>query len=141
MCVCDLRAGYTEWCCNRSKGHLEKLGGGREGRFQKKNREGIADSHRPLLGARMDVMCRLSGDSTPVGAGGWDEEGPQPGDGCWGVPMPPQTPGTTSVNSAPGLSAPAATWSSTGASTLERSRCSECGVLEEGPGRTLRQLG
>lgn len=76
-----------------------------------------------------------------MGAGGWVEEGPQPGDGCWGVPIPPQTPGTTSVNSAPGLSAPAATWSSTGASTLERNRCSECGVLEEGASRTLGQLG
>lgn len=37
-----------------------------------------------------------------------------------------QTPGTTSVSSAPGLSAPAATCSSTGASILERSPCSEC---------------
>lgn len=42
-----------------------------------------------------------------------------------GCPHDPQTPGTTSVSSVPGLSALAATCSSTGAFTLERSPCSE----------------
>ena len=37
-----------------------------------------------------------------------------------------QTPGTTSVSSAPGLSALAATLSSTDVSTLEKNPCSEC---------------
>lgn len=50
-------------------------------------------------------------------------------------PVNPQTPGTTSVSSAPGLSAPAATSSSTGASTLERNPCSECA------GRRVGRLG
>ena len=46
---------------------------------------------------------------------------------AWLYPICPQTPETTFVSSAPGLSAPAATWSSTGASTLERNPYSECG--------------
>lgn len=54
----------------------------------------------------------------------------------WGVLRALQTPETTSVSSAPGPSAPAATWSSTAASTRERSPCSEFErPLGEGAGR------
>ena len=88
-----------------------------------------ADSHRALLGAGRGGISRLNGDSTPVRVGRWAglRRGLGLGMDAGVTPLNPQTPGTTSVSSVPGLSAPAATSSSTGASTLERNPCSECG--------------
>lgn len=88
-----------------------------------------ADSHRALLGAERSGISRLNGDSTPVRVGRWVglRRGHSLGMNARVSPVHLQTPGTTSVSSVPGLSAPAATLSSTGASTLERSPCSECG--------------
>lgn len=95
---------------------------------------GRLTGHMALLGGGgRSEICRLNRDSTPLGdSGGGPWKGLSLGMVAGLSPMCPQIPETTFVSSAPGLSAPAATWSSTGASTLERNPCSECG--EESPG-------
>lgn len=62
-------AGYTEWCWDGFKGHLEKLGGGREGRFQEK-KKGIAGSHRALTVGGQDG-CDVQTEWEQYSCGGW----------------------------------------------------------------------
>lgn len=112
----------------RAAGERQRAGAVSAGRFREKWNRLAADSHRALLGAEMDGISRLNGDSTPLRVGRWvGLRGHSLGMNAGVSPVHLQTPGTTSVSSVPGLSAPAAISSSTGASTLERSPCSECG--------------
>lgn len=110
---------------------------GGQGQGKRQGRKLTADSHKALLRAGKGGICRLNGDSTPgyVEWGGL-RRGHSLGMDAGVSPMHSQIPGTTSVSSALGLSAPAATSSSTGASTLERNPCSECGG-----GRAGREAG
>lgn len=86
------------------------------------------------------MICRLNGYSTPLGVSecGGPRKGHNLGMDAGITPMCPQIPETTSVSSVPDLSAPAVTWSSTGASTQERNPCSECGEGRWGSGEVGR---
>lgn len=125
------------------------------GRFREKGEgigswcpQGVCQVTGHCCGAGRSETCRLNRDSAPLEDWkGWAKEALSLGMDAWLSPMCPQTPETTFVSSAPGLSAPAATWSSTGASTLERNPYSEwgkgawCGVKWGGAGRTPGKLG